>query len=70
MWLQQDGAPPHFHRDVKRYLDTVYANKWIGRGSINPWPPRSFDATRFYGELSKSVFTKHLSTVEKTSNIE
>jgi hypothetical protein len=30
MWLQQDGAPPHFHRDVRSYL-----------GSINSWPPRS-----------------------------
>jgi hypothetical protein len=43
VWLQQDAVPPHFHRDVRRYLDTVYANKWIGRGSINPWPPRSPD---------------------------
>src|SRR5699024_3507992 len=24
MWFQQDGAPPHFHRDVRHYLDTIY----------------------------------------------
>jgi hypothetical protein len=24
---------------------TVHANKWIGRGSNKPWPPRSPDIT-------------------------
>ena len=28
----------HFHRDVRYYLDSVFANKWMGRGSVNPWP--------------------------------
>jgi hypothetical protein len=45
MWIQQDGAPPHFHRDVRRNLDTIHANKWIGRGLINPWLARNPDIT-------------------------
>ncbi|RZB58811.1 DDE 3 domain containing protein [Asbolus verrucosus] len=45
MWLQQDGAPPHFHRAVRAYLDATFENKWIRRGAENPWPPRSTDLT-------------------------
>jgi hypothetical protein len=73
MWLQQDGVPPYFHRDVRRYLDTPYANKCTVRGSINLWPPRSPDITPldyFLLGMVKSVSIKHLSTVEKISNIE
>jgi hypothetical protein len=36
---------PYFHRDVSRYLDTVYANKCTVRDSINLWPPRTPDIT-------------------------
>jgi hypothetical protein len=36
---------------------TVYANRWIGRGSIKPWPPRSPDITPldtfFWGGMVK-----------------
>ena len=38
--FQQDGAPPHFHREVTSYYNrTVVA--WIGRGGTIAWPPRS-----------------------------
>jgi hypothetical protein len=33
IWFQQDGAPPHFHRIVRRYLDIAFRNRWIGRGN-------------------------------------
>jgi hypothetical protein len=45
MWFQQDGAPPHFHRNVRQHLDDNFTNIWIGRGSNNLWPPRSPDLT-------------------------
>ena len=45
MQLQQDGASPYFHRDLRHYLDSVFANKWIGRGSVSPSPSRSPDTT-------------------------
>jgi hypothetical protein len=68
MWFQQDGAPPHFHRDVRRYLDTVYANKWIGRGSINPWPPRSPDMTPLdyfiWGTVKERVYQTPINSRE------
>jgi hypothetical protein len=28
---QQDGAPPHCHRDVTRYLNQTFPRRWIGR---------------------------------------
>ena len=28
---QQDGAPPHWHRDVRRFLTESLPQRWIGR---------------------------------------
>ena len=30
-YFQQDGAPPHYHRDVRAYLDDNLPGHWIGR---------------------------------------
>ena len=58
-YFQQDGAPPHYHRDVRAYLDKNLPNRWIGqRGNIES-PPRSPDLTPpdfFYGYTSKIRF--------------
>lgn len=45
MWFQQDGAPPHYFRQVRDYLNTWLPNRWIGRGSQVAWPARSPDLT-------------------------
>jgi hypothetical protein len=29
---QQDGAPPHFHKEVADFLNRKFPEKWIGRG--------------------------------------
>lgn len=44
-YFQQDGAPPHFSRNVKNYLNERFPNKWIGRGGPVEWAPRSPDLT-------------------------
>lgn len=31
MWIQQDGAPPHFARIVTNFLNATYEQRWIGR---------------------------------------
>lgn len=46
MWLQQDGAPPHFKTEVREYLNDHFNQKWIGRGGPVAWPPRSPDLTK------------------------
>lgn len=45
MYFQHDGAPAHFDRRVKQYLDQRFPGVWIGRGGPISWPPRSPDLT-------------------------
>lgn len=42
MFFQHDGCPAHFAVNVRQFLDREYPNRWIGRGSIFPWPPRYY----------------------------
>ncbi|KZC07931.1 hypothetical protein WN55_10077 [Dufourea novaeangliae] len=41
IWLQHDGCPAHYARRVRDALNELYPNKWIGRGGLVSWPPRS-----------------------------
>ena len=45
MYFQHDGAPPHYTRHVRDYLDESFPNRWLGRGGPVAWPPRSPDLT-------------------------
>ncbi|GFS72586.1 uncharacterized protein NPIL_493121 [Nephila pilipes] len=45
IYFQQDGAPPHYHRDVRSFLDGILPNRWIGRRGFVEYPPRSPDLT-------------------------
>jgi hypothetical protein len=57
---QQDGAWPHYHRDVKRYLNQTFPGRWKGRGGYIPWPPRSPYLTpmdfSFWGFVKDNVY--------------
>ena len=44
-YFQQDGAPSHYHRDVRAYLDHKLPGHWIGRRGPIEFPPRSPDLT-------------------------
>lgn len=63
--LVQDGAPPHWHLDVRDYLDERLPLRWIGRAtddneSLMRWPPRSPDLTPcdffLWGYVKDKVF--------------
>lgn len=60
MWLQLDGAPAHFARPVRQFLNTHYP-QWIGRGGTIAWPPRSPDLTPldfyFWGYMKQKVYS-------------
>jgi hypothetical protein len=43
MLSQPDGAPSHYHLDVRNFLDEQLIGSWIGRGGPTPWSPRSPD---------------------------
>jgi hypothetical protein len=45
MHFQQGGAPPHYHRDVRKCFNTRFPGRWIGRAVPVPWPSRSPDLT-------------------------
>ena len=71
LWYQQDGAPAHFARTVRDWLDCHFPNRWIGRLSEFPWPPRSPDLTVsdffLWGYLKDKVYQrqpKNLTTLK------
>lgn len=66
-YFQQDGAPPHYHRDVRAYLDDNLPGHWIGRRGPIEFPPRSPDLTPldFYlwGHLKNVVYRRRPATL-------
>lgn len=72
MWLQQDGAPPHFYREVREYLDQHYVQRHISRGGFVAWPPRSCDLTPLdfflWGFIKDRVYVTKPTTREDMMN--
>jgi len=69
VWLQQDGAPPHYAAAVRAYLNQVFPNRWIGRRGAIEWPPRSPDLTPLdyflWGYLKSKVYENRPRDVEQ-----
>jgi hypothetical protein len=69
MWYQQDGAPPHYHRDVRAYLDNTFPDRWIRRrGSVEYPPQRSSDLTPpdffLLGYLNDAIYSTKTETLQ------
>jgi hypothetical protein len=69
-YFQQNGAPPHYHRDIRSYLDEILPVQWIGRRG-NAEHHSSFpDLTSFdsylWGSLRDAVYCRKPSTLEKS----
>jgi hypothetical protein len=43
MLLQQYGPPPHFHKEMTDFLNSMFSEKWIYRDGAIAWPSRSLD---------------------------
>lgn len=60
--FMQDGAPPHYHLEVRNTLNARFPNGWIGRDAPIPWPPRSPDITPldffFWGYIKNVVYSE------------
>lgn len=60
MIFMQDGAPPHWSREVRKWLDIKFPNRWMGRGGPMRWPARSPDLTPcdffLWGFLKSKVY--------------
>ena len=67
MWLLQDGAPPHFNQDVRRYLNETFHDRWIGRSGPIHWAPRSPDINPmdffFWGHLKALVYKTPINNI-------
>jgi hypothetical protein len=71
MWLQIDGAGPHYAVPVRRWLNENYENRWSSRGSATPWPARSPDLNPidfFYGAVSNTL-SRMISLSLKLKNV-
>lgn len=68
MWFQLDGAPAHFSRAVREYLNNNLS-PWIGRGGVVAWPPRSPDLTPLdyflWGHMKQKVYATVPNTREE-----
>lgn len=71
MWLQLDGAPAHFARPVRLFLNENY-HRWVGRGGTVAWPPRSPDMTPMdyflWGTMKQEVYSSPVNTLEELEN--
>lgn len=67
MWLQHDGAPAHFSRVAREFLDNAYPARWIGRAGPVPWPARSPDLNPldFYlwGHVKQIVYSRPIDNI-------
>ena len=43
MWMQHDGATPHYALRSRQVTNEIFHAKWIGRGGPVAWPLRSPD---------------------------
>ncbi|KFM56612.1 hypothetical protein X975_18900, partial [Stegodyphus mimosarum] len=68
VFLQQDGAPPHWGTIVRSSLNDHFTGRWIGRGSPIPWPPRSPDITPLdfflWGFVKDNVHRRRVSNMD------
>lgn len=71
-YFQHDGAPPHYAREVRQYLDEQFPSHWIGRGGPVAWPARSPDLTPcdFYlwGDVKRLVYIQEPQSREELKN--
>lgn len=58
--FQQDGAPPHYDRRVRQFLNERFPGRWIGRRGPIEWPARSPDLSPLdfflWGHLKSKIY--------------
>jgi hypothetical protein len=62
IWFMHDGAPPHFSRIARHYLNDHFPGKWIGRNGPVVWPlvlRISVLSISTFGATLKMKFTPH-----------
>jgi hypothetical protein len=61
-FFQQDGAPPHYAKKVRQFLDLNFPNRWLGRCGPLTWAARSPDLSPLdyfvWGFLKDAVYKR------------
>ena len=58
VYFQQDGALPHFHVNVRNFLNRTFNQRWIGRKKkcyVVPASISRFNPSRFLEELRHQI---------------
>ena len=71
--FMQDGAPPHWSTNVRKWLNENLPGRWIGRGGPQDcnvtWPPRSPDMTPMdyflWGFIRSKVYVKNYENISE-----
>lgn len=68
IYFQQDGAPPHYAREVREWLDNTFDGRWLGRRGPVEYPARSPDLTPLdfflWGAMKQLVYSENPRTVQ------
>lgn len=72
VWFQQDGAPPHYGRNVRAFLNGMFPNRWIGRRGEIEWPARSPDLSPLdyfvWGHIKDTVYKSKPQNIDDLRN--
>lgn len=60
LWFMHGGAPPDFLLAVREFVNSVFAERWIGQSGPTAWRARSPDLNPLHlylwGSLKPTVF--------------
>ena len=67
--FMQDGAPAHYSRVVRNWLDRHFHQRWLGRAGPNEWPARSPDLTPcdffLWGYVKEEVYKRQAQNIDE-----
>jgi hypothetical protein len=71
-YFQQDGAPPHYHNNVRNFHNVCFPGRWIRHRGRVEYLPRTPAKTHldfyFWGTLNNTVYTEKPRTVQGLSH--
>jgi hypothetical protein len=71
-WYQHDGAPDHYSRIAREYLDEMLPGRWMGRRGPVQWPPRSLDLSPpdlfAWVVVKNAVYSKKPTSIDQLQN--
>ena len=67
--FQQDRAPPHFHANLRNFVDHTFNKRWIGqRRTAVEFPPQFLDLTSLDFYLWRTLKNTMCARLEKLRN--